>query len=152
MKRSRADGSPISARSLRKSSARRRIGAVCSLPVDPLPRHSTHTPAVTCTALNDLHPAFPFRHCPPTSRPSSELAFKSHSAPRPPQTPTASSLSKTPRIGIPLRRKSLPEAFPIKASDDSGIVWLGFPRSRGERAAHLCSRNRERGRHYRKRQ
>ena len=46
---------------------------------------SAHTPAVTCTALNDRPPAFPIRHCSPTSRLGSQLAFKSHSAPRPPQ-------------------------------------------------------------------
>jgi hypothetical protein len=33
--------------------------------------------------------------------------------------------SKTPRIEIPLRPKTVPEAFPIKASDDSGLTPIG---------------------------
>ncbi len=34
------------------------------------------------------------------------------------------SLSKTPRIDIPLRPKNFPEAFLIKASDNSGVNLL----------------------------
>ena len=39
-----------------------------------------------------------------------------------------SARAETPRIEIPLRRKSLPEAFPIKASDNRNVAsvspWL----------------------------
>ena len=56
------------------------------------------------------------------------------------------------------RGKSVHSKRPIKGAigtliwHDSGIVPVGILRSRGERAAHLFSRNRERGRHDRKRQ
>jgi hypothetical protein len=52
---------------------------------------SAHTLAGTCGAVNDRDPAFPVRRRLPNSRLGSQLAFKSHSAPRPPQTPAASS-------------------------------------------------------------
>jgi RNA polymerase sigma-70 factor, ECF subfamily len=53
-----------------------------------------------------------------------KLPFKSHSAPRPPQTPVASSQSPyRKRLGSTscLTRGLLPEAFPIKASDYSDV-------------------------------
>src|ERR1019366_5600914 len=59
------------------------------------------------------------------------LAFKSHSAPRPPQTPAASSCLLIENASdqlFSLSSTSLPEAFPIKASDDSGVIHGGFDR------------------------
>src|SRR6266404_3376922 len=53
------------------------------------------------------------------------LPFKSHSAPRPPQTPAASSLSPyRKRLGSRSRfaPKVCPQPFPIKASDNSGVM------------------------------
>jgi hypothetical protein len=53
-----------------------------------------------------------------------KLPFKSHSAPRPPQTPAASSLSPyRKRLGSAFfpTRNVLPESFPIKASDYTGV-------------------------------
>ena len=53
------------------------------------------------------------------------LPFKSHSAPRPPQTPAASSLSPyRKRLGSRSRfaPKVCPQPFPIKASDDLSIM------------------------------
>src|SRR5437879_1792300 len=50
-----------------------------------------HASAATCDALNDPHPSVTVRSCFPGSRFDDRLPFKSHSAPRPPQTPAASS-------------------------------------------------------------
>ena len=50
-----------------------------------------HASAGTCDALNDPHPFVTVRPCFPGSRFGDRLPFKSHSAPRPPQTPAASS-------------------------------------------------------------
>jgi Putative transposase len=52
---------------------------------------AAHPPAGTCDALQHHHPAFPGRQCSIPSRLRTQVAFKSHSAPRPPQTPAASS-------------------------------------------------------------
>jgi hypothetical protein len=51
----------------------------------------THILAGAFGAINDRHPVFPLRRRLPNPRLRSQLAFKSHSAPRPPQTPAASS-------------------------------------------------------------
>src|SRR5208337_1861606 len=71
---------------------------------------SLHVPNNTFTAL--CSSTIPQVHLRP--------AFKSHSAPRPPQTPAASSYSPyRKRLGVTFSsaRNVLPEAFPIKASD-----------------------------------
>src|SRR5437899_7240695 len=52
---------------------------------------SVHTSTGTSDALNDHHDTIPVRHCSPSYRFGDQLPFKSHSAPRPPQTPAASS-------------------------------------------------------------
>jgi chromate transporter len=52
---------------------------------------SMHTPAGACGAVHHRHVASPIRQCSPSSRLGVRLPFKSHSAPRPPQTPAASS-------------------------------------------------------------
>jgi uncharacterized repeat protein (TIGR03803 family) len=52
---------------------------------------SAHTSAGTSDALNDHHATIPVRQCSPSFRFGDRLPFKSHSAPRPPQTPAASS-------------------------------------------------------------
>ena len=55
-----------------------------------LPR-SAHTSAGICHALNHHHPAVTVHQCSPGARFGGRPPFKSHSAPRPPQTPAASS-------------------------------------------------------------
>jgi hypothetical protein len=60
------------------------------------PRHitaprSAHASALTWDTLNDRHATVPVHPCSPSSRFGNRLPFKSHSAPRPPQTPAASS-------------------------------------------------------------
>src|SRR5260221_7454393 len=44
-----------------------------------------------------------------------------HRQPKALDEPTSGSLSKTPRIDTHLRPETLPEAFPIKASDNSEV-------------------------------
>jgi hypothetical protein len=67
--------------------ARRRIRVLTRRP-RPLSRSSAHPPPVPCSTAHTANP--PFSH-PPTKFLRSKLPFKSHSAPRPPQTPAASS-------------------------------------------------------------
>jgi hypothetical protein len=50
-----------------------------------------HASAGTGAPINDCHTINPLRQCSPTGRFANRLPFKSHSAPRPPQTPAASS-------------------------------------------------------------
>jgi hypothetical protein len=111
---------------LRCTSAHRCIRVLTPLPLALAPL-SAHTPTDTCGPVNNPHPAFSVRRSLRNSRLAIQLAFKSHSAPRPPQTPAASSQSPhRKRLGSTLipRRSVLPEAFPIKASDKSGVADL----------------------------
>src|ERR1017187_9680435 len=75
---------------LRCAPAHRRIRVPTPLRQVPTPLFA-HTPAGTCRAINPRDTAFPVRRRLPNSRLGRELAFKSHGAPRPPQTPAASS-------------------------------------------------------------
>ena len=59
---------------------------------------SVRTLADTCGALHDPPAAFPIRRCSSSTRLGTKLPFKSHNSTRPPQTPAASSSSKTPRV------------------------------------------------------
>jgi hypothetical protein len=61
-----------------------------SLPTRP-PATSVRLRATACEPVNHRHAAFLIRCCSPTPRLGGQLAFKSHSAPRPPQNPAPSS-------------------------------------------------------------
>src|ERR1035441_3259107 len=79
---------PLSAQGCAPARPRRRV----LTPWRPVPAQvSAHTLAGTCDVINDHDPAFPVRRRLPNSRLGRQRAFKSHSAPRPPQTPAASS-------------------------------------------------------------
>ena len=52
---------------------------------------SAHTSTGICGALSHHHATGPVHQCSPGARFCDRLPFKSHSAPRPPQTPAASS-------------------------------------------------------------
>ena len=70
--------------------ARRRIRVLSLRRHSAAPR-SAHTSAAICDALSDHHATGPVHHCSPHARFCDRLPLKSHSAPRPPQTPAASS-------------------------------------------------------------
>jgi len=67
--------------------ARRRIRVLCHCP-RPLSRPSTDPLAALCRRAQSPNPTFSY---PLTKLSRPKLPFKSHSAPRPPQTPAASS-------------------------------------------------------------
>jgi len=75
---------------LRCAPAHRRIRVPIPRRHTPVPR-SAHTSEGTCDALSHHHAIGPVRQCSPRARFCDRLLFKSHSAPRPPQTPAASS-------------------------------------------------------------
>src|SRR5664279_5087889 len=58
--------------------------------LSPLPVFQPFIPSV-CRSTHAHQRAFALPPCPPTSQSDSKRAFKSHSSPRPPQTPATSS-------------------------------------------------------------
>src|SRR6266545_1697278 len=60
-----------------------------SLPATPRVKPFPHTFADPCSGVNHRDPAFPLRRRSPNPRFGNQLAFKSHGALRPPQTPAA---------------------------------------------------------------
>src|SRR5262252_438788 len=98
--------------------ARPYIPALTRSPRPPSPP-STNPPAALCTIAHGLDRLF---RCLTIDLLRPKPPFKSHSAPRPPQTPAASSLSPY-RKRLETISSSNPkchaEAFPIKASDDT---------------------------------
>ena len=84
----------------------------------PLSPPSANPPAVLCSTAHGLDRLF---RCLPIDRLRPKPPFKSHSAPRPPQHQRLppSLLIENASDPVPLRRESVvPEAFPIKPSDN----------------------------------
>jgi hypothetical protein len=108
---------------LGRALARRRIRVLSPGPrLLSLP--STNTPEVLRSTVHGLDRLF---RSLPTDLLHPKPPFKSHSAPRPPQTQRLppSLLIENASDRVPLRRESvLPEAFPIKPSDNPGTIAL----------------------------